>query len=133
MEFINDVQLVNVDEMKNAEKEILRLFQRESFPLEITALHNAKRSKMDDDVKGERFKNAARRNSPLRQLDPFLSEEGLIRVGRRLGRAPISDEARNQVILPRQHHVVVLIIRHYREVSGYSGQEYVLSLIRQRY
>ena len=59
MEFINDVQLVNLDEMKNAEKEILRLVQRESFPLEITAVHNAKRSKMDDDVKGERFKNAA--------------------------------------------------------------------------
>ena len=69
MEFSHDVQPINVDEMKNAEKEILRLIQRESFPLEITALHNVKRSKMDDDVKGQRFKNAAGRNSPLRQLD----------------------------------------------------------------
>ena len=75
-------------------------------------------------MKGQRFKNAAGRNSPLRQLDPFLSEEG---------RAPISDEARHQVILPRQHRVVELITRHNHEVSGHSGQEYVFSLIRQRY
>ncbi|XP_068757547.1 uncharacterized protein [Montipora capricornis] len=133
MEFSHEVQPINVDEMKNVEREILRLVQRESFLSEITALHHAKRTKMDDDVTGQRVKNAAGRNSPLRQLNPFLSEDGLIRVGGRLGRAPISDEARHQVILPRQHHVVELIIRHYHKVSGHSGQEYVLSLIRQHY
>ena len=63
VEFSHDVQTINVDEMKNAEKEILMPVQRESFPLEITA-HNAKRSKTDDDVKGQRFKNAGGRNSP---------------------------------------------------------------------
>ena len=42
MEFSHDVQPINVDEMKNAEKEILRLIQRESFLSAITALHNAK-------------------------------------------------------------------------------------------
>ena len=101
MEFSHGVQPIIVDEMKNAEKEILRLIQRESFLSEITTLHNAKRSKMDDDVKSQRFKIAAGRNSPLRQLNPFLSEDGPIRVGGRLGPAPISDEARHQVILPR--------------------------------
>ena len=133
MEFSHDVQPINVDEIKNAEKEVLRLVQRESFLSEITALHHAKRTKMDDDVKGQRVKNAAGRNSPLSQLDPFLSEDGFIRVGGRLGRAPISDEARHQVILPRQHYVVELIIRHYHDVSGHSGQENVVSLICQRY
>ena len=133
MEFSHDVQPINVDEMKNAEKEILRLLQRESFLSEINALENARRSKTDDDVKGQRFENSAGRNSPLKQLDPFLSEDGLIRAGGRLDRALISDEARHQVILPRQHHVVELMIRHYHEVSGHSGKEYVLSLIRQRY
>ena len=68
MEFSNDVQPINVDEMKNAEKEILRLVQRESFLSEINALQNAKRPKTDDDVKGQRFKNVAGRNSPLRWL-----------------------------------------------------------------
>ena len=133
MEFSHDVQPINVDEMKNAKKEILRLVQRESFLSEITALHHAKRSKMDEDVKGQQVKNAEGRNSPLRQLDPFLSEDGLIRVGERLGRAPISDEARHQVIPFKQHHVVEVIIRHYHKVAGHSGQEYILSLIHQRY
>ena len=73
------------------------------------------------------------RISPLRQLDPFLSEDGLLRVEGRLGRAPISDEARHQIILPKYHHVVNLIGCHYHQASGHSGLEYVLSLIRERY
>ena len=43
---INGIQprrsTINVDEMKNAEKEILRLVQRGSFLSEINALQNAK-------------------------------------------------------------------------------------------
>lgn len=35
------------------------------------------------------------------------------------------------MILPKKHHVVDLIIRHYHLLSGHSGQEYVLSLIRK--
>ena len=73
------------------------------------------------------------RISPLRRLDPFLSDDGLLRVGGRLGRAPISDEAKHQVILPKRHHVVELIGRHHHQAFGHSGLEYVLSMTRQRY
>ena len=37
------------------------------------------------------------------------------------------------MILPKSHHVITLIIRHYRQVSGHSGVEHVLSLIRERF
>ena len=41
--------------------------------------------------------------------------------------------AKHQVILPKHHHVSTLIVRHYHQLSGHSGIEYVLSLIRQKF
>ena len=52
-------------------------------------------------------------------MDPEL-RDGLLCVGGRLRHAPIEEEQR-------------LPIRHYRLLSGHSGQEYVLSLIRKGY
>ena len=40
---------------------------------------------------------------------------------------------KNPVILPKRHHVVDTIIRHYHLQSGHSGTEYVLSKIREKY
>ena len=37
------------------------------------------------------------------------------------------------MILPKKHHVVDLIVRHYHLLSGHYGQEYVLSLIRKSF
>ena len=56
-----------------------------------------------------------------------------IAFGGRLRHAPIEDEQRYPVILPKKHHVVDLIVRHYHLLSGHSGQEYVLSLIRKNF
>ncbi|KAK3729480.1 hypothetical protein QZH41_019941, partial [Actinostola sp. cb2023] len=127
-----EIQPIRVEELKNAETEILKFVQNQSFPSEMTAL-SVKSQNEKDVTENRRVKNMVGRTSPLRQLDPFLSDDGLLRVGGRLGRAPISDEAKHQVILPKQHHVVELIGRHHHQASGHSGLEYVLSMTRQRY
>ena len=59
--------------------------------------------------------------------------DGLLCVGGRLRHSPIEQERRHPVILPKKHHVVDLIVRHYHLLSGHSGQEYMLSLIRKSY
>ena len=58
--------------------------------------------------------------------------EGTIRVGGRIRRAPIPFDAIHPMILPRDHPVFTLIVRHYHEYLGHAGREYVLStLVRQ--
>ena len=64
-------------------------------------------------------------------VDPVMNE-GLLRVGGRLN-ARISRNSKHPVILPKNHHVVTLILNHYNHISGHSGVEYTLSLIRQNY
>ena len=47
--------------------------------------------------------------------------------------ARISLDAKHQIILPKNDHVSNLIINHYHTLSGHSGRQHVLSLLRQRY
>ena len=59
--------------------------------------------------------------------------DGLLPVGGRLTRAHISSDAKHQIIIPKDSHVSNLIIDHYHKLSGHSGRQHVLSMIRQKY
>jgi len=67
-------------------------------------------------------------------LEPFLDDDGLLKVSGRLQSAPIADSVKHPIIIPRDHHVTNLIIRHVHEVeSRHSGREYTLSVLRRQY
>ena len=73
------------------------------------------------------------KKSPIYILEPFLDEEGLLRVEGRLKNAPLPEKAQ-PIILPKNHHVSRLVARRAHEFqSGHSGKEYVLSLIGQTF
>ena len=66
------------------------------------------------------------------KLDPILVN-GILCVGGCLHHSSISSEARHPVIIPKHHYISNLIVQHYHRISGHSGLEHTLSLIRQRY
>jgi len=67
------------------------------------------------------------------KLKPFMNEDGVMRVGGRVSMAPISADADNPMILPKDHHVATILIRNLREVNGHCGVEQVLSLLREQF
>ena len=77
-------------------------------------------------------RRSVKKSSSIVKLDPEL-RDSLLCVAGRLRHAPIEEEQRHSVILRKKHHFVDLIIRHYHLLSGHSGQEYVLSLIRKSF
>ena len=110
----------------------MKYVQRQSFSEELVCL-------LDKESEVELKKSvrvscarSVKNSSSIAKLDPVL-RDGLLSVGGRLRRAPIEQEQRHPVILPKKHHVVDLIVRHYHLLSGHSGQKYVLSLIRKSY
>ena len=113
-----NVENISVDELNKAEKEIVKYLQKNEFKEEIVALKKHKQVK---------------RVSSLYKLDPFLNAEGIICVGGRLRNAQIPFETRHQMILPKNNHVVDLIVRFYHVTSEHSGKEYVLSLVREKF
>lgn len=97
--------------------EIIKFCQQRSFPEEIIAL------KMGSMVK---------RSSHLHKLSPVL-QDGVLRVGGRLSRLAMPAQAKHPAILSKNHHVTQLIIRQIHKDTGYSGRNYTLSHLRQRY
>ena len=57
----------------------------------------------------------------------------MVRVGGWLNRAKISFDVKHPVVIPRKHHVVDLLIRHYHQKEGHSGVRAVLTAIQQEY
>ena len=118
---------LSVSEMNEAEKEILKHVQKQSFTDELHTL-----SRISKETQETSNKNSVKKCSSIYKLDPVL-QDGLVRVGGRLQHAQIDNDAKHPVILPRKHYVVKLIIDCYHRASGHSGIEYTLSLIRERY
>ena len=109
---------ITLDEMENAERAIIKFIQRQSFP----------------DVQvpcGERNRRL-KQSRKFTDLDPQLYE-GILRVGGRLRNASIPLNAKHQIILPKDHHVSNLVIRHIHQLVGHQGRNHVLAELRQKY
>ena len=96
----------------------MRYVQRKEFP-DVTALQPGADERS---VKRPMKKMGA----SISKLNPQV-QDGLLRVGGRIGRAPLSYELKHPVILPNKHHVTDLIIRDHHLKVGHMGQESVLS------
>ncbi|XP_068716940.1 uncharacterized protein [Montipora capricornis] len=104
-----------VAELSKAENFILRSLQHHQFQSEIKIL--SKLDGNDDHFKDSQ--NARKRNntvkpiSNLYKLDPFLDEEGLLRVGGRLKNSTSPYKIKHHLIMPKTSHVTVLLIRQF--------------------
>ena len=113
---------ITVQEIKRAELEILKCVQQHHFPKEF---HSLTQSASNGVLH-------VKKNSCLRRLDPVLID-GLLCVGGRLDLASGPFDSKHQIILPKNDHVSNLLVKHYHQICGHSGKEYVLSLLRERF
>jgi len=68
----------------------------------------------------------------LFKLNPVLVD-GTIRVGGRLQNAPVSFDLKHPIILPHNHHVTDLIIRHHHNKLHHVGASHTWTALRQRF
>ena len=124
---------LSVDEIDRAEKEILKFVQRQSFEEELSRLEEQEEVIGSNDLKSAKErKPLIKKTSAIYKLDP-MKVGGLLYVGGRLRQASIPYPAKHQIILPNKHHVVDLIVRYYHLMSGHSGLEHVLSMVRGKF
>ena len=123
---------ISLDELKTAEREIIKQVQRECFQDEFAALvgiDSVNPAVTNGEHKGKR---RIKKSSKIIKLDPRVMD-GLLRVGGRLANGSFQPDVKHPMILPKSHHVVTLIIRHYHHFSGHSGVEHVLSMLREKF
>lgn len=98
-------QAVSLGELLNAEEAIIRFTQRQRFP-EILTL--------------TRTPPTVKNGSSTFKLDPVLVD-GVLRVGGRLCKATMPEEAKHPVILSKDLHISTLILHHINKQDMVEG------------
>ncbi len=70
------------------------------------------------------------KSSPLHTLDPFIDEQGLLRVGGRLHRSSLNQSEKTPLIIPGKHHIATLLIRHHHERIHHQGRHFTEGAVR---
>ena len=121
-----------MDEIDREKKEVPKFVQRQSFEEEMSRLQQKGGGSGDNSSKRSKEKElVVKKTSAIYKL-AAMKIDGLLYVGGRLTQASIPNAAKHQLILPKKHHVD-LIVGHYHLKLGHSGLEHVLSLIRERF
>ena len=120
----------NVEELRQAELAIVRAVQEKSFSKEIQLLRNFKEKSSTDRNHVRQRKTVMKKTSSLFRLDPFLDNEGILRVGGRLSRSSIPLHVKHPAILPRKGHVTALVIKHYHQRIRHQGRGMTLNELR---
>ena len=113
-----DSNISTVEERKVAEKSIMKMVQQGFFQEEIKQLNSGSLSKS--------------RNFQLHSLDPFIDDQGYLRVGGRLKQSTLPFEIKHHVILPKDSHICIssLIIAYYLEKIQHQGRGMTINEIR---
>ena len=121
----------SVDEMRKAEQAVLKSVQEEAFPEEIKILKSLGVSNDDTSRESTRRHNSSmKKTSSLYRLDPFIDEDGVLRVGGRIRNASISYDVKHPVILPSKGHVTMLLVRHHHQRISHQGRGITLNDLR---
>ncbi|KRY42408.1 hypothetical protein T01_3074 [Trichinella spiralis] len=76
---------------------------------------------------------ACRRDQSLSRLDPFVDEEGLLRVGGILENAELPLHMKHPVILPGNHPLTMGLIRRCHARQPHAGTTHTLAILRRQY
>ncbi|KRZ81245.1 hypothetical protein T08_16342, partial [Trichinella sp. T8] len=109
---------LTVAELRKAEGTWVRMAQSEAFSSELQALSR---------------KGRVVATSRLSRLDPFLDEEGFLRVGGRLENAELPPHMKHPVILPGDHALTMGLIRRCHARQMHAGTTHTLAILRQQY
>ena len=119
-------------ELNDTLLDIVRFVQHDVFAEEIEILYNHDNF---DDLFQLGTKSQLRKSGQLNSLcnlSPVVVK-GIMYVGGRLQKSPLTVDEKHQIIPPSDHHVTKLIIDYYHKKEGYCGTLHVLSAVQERF
>ncbi|XP_058456830.1 uncharacterized protein LOC131434192 [Malaya genurostris] len=112
-------------ELHAAEKTLYKLAQYTAFGDEIALIAKAEQTKSICQIP---------KDSALYKLTPRLDAEGLLRLHTRIQRCEyITEEAKNPIILPRNHHITKLLIHDFHERFHHCNHNTVINELKHKF
>ncbi|XP_071033114.1 uncharacterized protein [Parasteatoda tepidariorum] len=109
---------LSVSELDQTEKRLIRMVQEEVFL---------------NDIQGLKQQKVVPPKSKLKNLNPFLDSDRILRVDGRLGNSDLPYDAKYPAILPHKHKLTNLIIVHCPIKNLHTGASSLLHLVRERF
>lgn len=106
-----------VEQLVETERFIIKEVQYDAFPREIDSLKNGCKERLP-------------RNSSILSLNPFLDSNGILRVGGCIKHSDISDSTKHPIIIPKGHHMAILLFRRYHSKVAHQGRSFTEAAIR---
>ncbi|XP_055604362.1 uncharacterized protein LOC129752613 [Uranotaenia lowii] len=111
-------QPLTTEEILGAENVLIQLVQRNSFPEEWKDLENQR---------------PVSNKSQLRWFNPIFATDKVLRIGGRLGKSAQSYASQHQIILPKSHAFVTLLVRSYHERLLHAATQLLTNTLRLRF
>ncbi|KAJ0169306.1 hypothetical protein K1T71_015190 [Dendrolimus kikuchii] len=109
---------LTISELKKAKWLIIKFIQRTEFLEEIQSL---------------RQHGKLHKNSNLLKLNPFIDNQGILRVGGRLSNSVMSMEMKHPAVLPHNSRLTILLIQQAHLLTFHGGPRLTLFNLRQNY
>ncbi|XP_058803296.1 uncharacterized protein LOC131671111 [Phymastichus coffea] len=118
LEISKRIRPLTPSEIKESERKILELVQREGFSVEYDRLSKSS--------------NGVKKGTCFDRLCPFISDN-LIRVGSRLKNSKLPYGQQHPILLPQKHPVTEMVIHHHHEGNLHAGIHCTLYSIRLKF
>ncbi|XP_062557810.1 uncharacterized protein LOC134222666 [Armigeres subalbatus] len=107
-----------VSELQSAKETLVKSVQHQNF---------------SEEMKAVRKKVSIPSKSPLRNLQLFIDQKGILRLGGRLQLSETDYQTNHPMILPRKHPLTRLIAQHFHTISLHAGPRMTLATMRQEF
>lgn len=115
---------LTVKELQHAATFAIKATQATTFKDEIKLPSRAK------EVKDLQGRSTPRNATSLQKLNLFLDQDGIVRVGVQIWWVDLKDETKSVILLPRDGHIMKLLVQHFHEVCLHQGRMTTLNEIR---
>ena len=121
---------ISVLEREAAMLRLIKMVQQNHFSKDITAL-----SPEEDEAKEKESPKVIQlpKGSKLANLNPFLDEQKLVRVGGRLRNSDLPEERKFPILLPHDAFLTKLLVRDVHQRECHAGPTLLLATLRQKY
>ena len=117
-------------ELEQATTVVIKAVQQEEFASDIKTLANVNNHDCKDLEPIEERKTALKK-SHLYRLDPFRDDDGVLRVGGRLRRSDLELSEKHPVLLPKEHHISKLVVKHHHAQVHHQGRQITHGAVRR--
>lgn len=90
--------------------------------MEMIVIKSAQYEVYRQDIERLQDHKSVVKGSPLRNLDPYLDDEGLLRVGGRILTGDLLAGSNGPIIIPKKSHVASLLVKYYHQKCRHQGR-----------